>query len=171
MTDSDGPLLYGVPGAEVLHLDPVTVYELSIDPWLDEPKHRPAIIEEWSARPIGEMLMSADLVIEHVIEMFEEGDEYCADQLGDAAHDPDVIAAFDAAVKLLGSKCSYLMADTLRRSMQVTWNEQGEPLLDGLPLLPPKKPTVDELLDNLGQSVAAAKAAKAGSSDEPGGTS
>lgn len=133
--ESDPKHLYGVPGAERMWFDPADVYESEIEPWVDENDRRPMQIEEWSSSPAGEFLPAGWQIAEWIAETAcDDMVEFLADDLMEAAKAADVIEAADHLRDLLGSKVSGRMAHALLRTMTVTWNEQGEPLLDGEPM-------------------------------------
>ena len=125
-------LLYGVPGAEIMYTDPCTCYECDIEPDLIEATSY--TIEEWTARPISWSIPSAERTIELVMEQVE--DEYSGeDDLLSAAAIEACIPSFSAALQVLKSKIrEWMQADRLVRLMTITFDEAGEPLLDGEPL-------------------------------------
>jgi hypothetical protein len=128
--------LYGLPGAEVLHLDPATVYESEIDPWLDEHKGSWEI-EEWSVAPKVARLMDAGSIIERVVEWAVDDscpDEHACEDIEKAGRDPEVLAAFENARQVMASKFNYEYADKIVTTHLVTWDDQSEPLLDGEPM-------------------------------------
>jgi hypothetical protein len=130
--------LYGLIGAEYLQNDPATVYEN----WEChvEPEDRPErlVIEEWSSEPLGKKLPDSWSVIEHIIENASDdlGFEDAYEALHNAGENPEVVVAFDAALKLWASKMEHgwRYGDTLLRELVITWDESGEPLIDGEPL-------------------------------------
>lgn len=129
--------LYGVPGAEVLHFDPAGTYEAKIEPWLDEDDRSPREIEEWSVRDSIDHVPSIDVLLEWIIDWTAENGELTEDgfeAFENAAKHPDVCQAADALLHALASKVTFRMADKHLRSLWVTWNEAGEPMLDGEPL-------------------------------------
>ena len=129
------PLLYGIPEGEDMELDPASVYEREYEPYREEGDNRPRYIEEWSSTDASTWLMHTDWIIEHVVELSgEELGEGGHPQLEAAGKDPDVIAAFEAARALMASKITYLMANKKLRTLTVTWDEEGQPLLDGEPM-------------------------------------
>lgn len=138
MADNSDVRLYGVPGAEVLYLTAAEVYESDIDPWLDDDDpHKPRQIEEWSVAPPRHGMPSAVTIIEDITERV--GDDWLPDEWAYAAMEragkaPEVVAAFDAALDLLASKFDYKVADKCLTTHTVTWNDEGEPLLDGEPM-------------------------------------
>jgi hypothetical protein len=142
--------LYGFDGDEYLQSDPVTVYENWANDWdfpsclTDPDGFAPEpftlgqlVIEEWSTRPVGDGLVSADRILEWIYDgfcddaVFDEAGEACER----AASDPEVVAAFEAARSLMASKITgWKMADRKLRDLIVTWDENNEPLLDGEPM-------------------------------------
>lgn len=160
MTQSD-ERLYGLPSDEHLEFDPATVYEHeswlnaqddtweereSTDPLVPgymEPVPPPGfsfVIEEWSVAPPRRHLPAADRVLDYICEWVSDNgeiDEDGYDAWSSHADDPDVVAAFDAALDLLASKITYRMADKLVATHVVTFDAAGEPLLDGEPMYHP----------------------------------
>lgn len=141
-SDDERPL-YGLDFDEYLHDDPESVYELWADDRdVDDRPERLEIIE-WSVVTMGTFLPDADRVIDRVMSrledepIFEEGYEAILQ-----AADDDVRAAFKSAVDLWSSKIhGWRQADKELRRLIVTWNEQGEPLLDGEPMYVKAVPT------------------------------
>jgi hypothetical protein len=125
--------LYCVPGAEECFDNPGDAYENGIEPYLPDERE---VIEEWSVHSPSHHLPSADRVAEYVYEFASdvEMDENCDEDYQRASLDPDVVAAFQAALDLLASKVTYRMADQLVATHLVTWDEKGRPLLDGEPM-------------------------------------
>jgi hypothetical protein len=129
--------LYGVPGAEVLHLDPAAVYESAIDPWVDEHDRRPWEIEEWTVAEKIDRLMRTVDIVERVVEWTVDDtcpDEQACEDIERAGRDPEVVAAFESARQVMASKLNYEYADKRVATHTVTWDDQGEPLLDGEPM-------------------------------------
>jgi hypothetical protein len=100
----------------------------------DDSSRRPRIIEEWAVMPATSHLPSAEQVLEYMAEWVgEQGevDEYGCDHWAFGVTDPDVVAAAENLRIVFASKISYRMADKMLREHLVTWNEAGDPLLDG----------------------------------------
>jgi hypothetical protein len=142
MTDH---MLYGFEGDEYLDYDPAAVYERwANDHDYDPPNMlmadwgRPEKLEiiEWSSNSGDEFMPSAARIAEWASEvycddaMFEDP----GDQMGKAASAPDVIEAFEAARQLMLSKVAFRFADRELRKLTVTWDAEGQPLLDGEPM-------------------------------------
>lgn len=128
--------LYGLVGAERLHDDPATVFDSEIEDQFDPMPER-IEIEEWSVTPQRNHLPAADTLLEWVAEWTVENalvDEVWSDHIYDGVALPDVVAATEALLDLLASKNQYRMADKHLRSLWVTFDEGGEPLLDGEPM-------------------------------------
>lgn len=140
--------LFGLPGAEYMLDDAVSVYER----WADdcEYDHRSAIpalgfsrpdkveIEEWSAQPLRHLLPAVDhlleLVGEHVLDETSLG---AYDVVFEADTDPAVGEAFQAALDLYGAKLvGWRQADKLLHTHEITFDDHGAPLLNGQPLYP-----------------------------------
>ena len=132
--------LYGLPGAESMHFDPETVYETSIEPYVDEHDRRPQVIEEWSVLPPISHVPLADSILEYIVEwvaedgMITEGGYEQWDRL---TKDPEIIAAAENLRTVLASKVQFRMADRHLRDHLVSWDEEGEPLLDNQPMYVP----------------------------------
>lgn len=135
---ADDEMLYGVPGAEVLWDDPAACWEAEIDPyWADSEAVAFWTIEEWSVYQPAHHLPHRDVIVECVCEMIAdcgEVSEGAADAWEDAARDPEVQAALDAWLTLWASKIGWRQADRLLRTLTVTRDSAGEPLLDGEPM-------------------------------------
>lgn len=131
--------LYGQPGDENMEFSAEAVYE-NWEIWHDasDPEDRvPFDIEEWTAVPLREFMPTAKAIIEWVLERTSEDDlsEGALDHLDGLEKNPEVIAAFESARTVLGSKITgWSQADKLVRTLRVTWDEAGEPLLDGEPM-------------------------------------
>ena len=133
----DETRLYGVPGAEHLHFDPAACYETDIECWVDEHDRRPRLIEEWSVKDCTDHLPAADDLLLWMVEWTGDHGELDEDGFGafeNASKKDDVVAAAEALRTLLASKVGYRMADQHLRTLTVTWDDQGEPLLDGEPM-------------------------------------
>ena len=101
--------LYGQPGAEAMQLDIDTVAERL---WWDNDTERVVIIEEWTVTDSRSMLPKVDIVLDDLLERCTSVcDEYWYEDLQAAVKSPDVVAAFEQALSLLGSKIHYWMAD------------------------------------------------------------
>lgn len=129
--------LYGVPGAERMDFDLASAYESQIEPWHDEHDNRPLTIEEWSVCDTVSHVPPVDLILDNACEW--AGDNGLLDEDGfyafeNAARRDDVRAAFQAALDLWASKVKFRMADKCLRTYTVTWDEHGNPLVDGEPL-------------------------------------
>ena len=96
--------LYGLPGAEYMKDDPDEVIVAWIDDRGSLHEHAEEVrVEEWSARPLCHWLPDADSVLAWIAEsageeVFEEGSE----AFFEASCDPDVVAAFEAALTVFG---------------------------------------------------------------------
>ena len=88
-------------------------------------------------RPVADHLPSVDWIIETVLEnVAEEGllDEHGFEDFENACFADDVKAAAEAFRESVASKVKYRMADTLVATHEVTWDDNGDPLIDGEPL-------------------------------------
>lgn len=136
-SSADPTRLFGIPGAERLHLSLQDCYESDIDPWHDEPDHQPKMIEEWTVAPKRAHLPDASCVVDDIVERCADGyelDEYAVDEIENIGKRDDVKAAADALLDLIASKITYRMAEKLVAEHKVTWTEEGDPLIDGEPL-------------------------------------
>jgi hypothetical protein len=124
--------LYGVPGAEVMHFDPATVYESEIEPTGDEHPER-AEIEEWSVHPPRALLPSAEALMEWISEWTADYGEVSAD-FDILPETAEVKQAAEFFLDHVASKITWRQADKHVASHWITWDEKGEPLMDGKPL-------------------------------------
>lgn len=133
--------LFGFDGDEVLHFDLADVYERWADdnPPDDPMSDRPEKLEilEWTSKPAGAFLPDADYVIERVMRFMEDAEvsEELYEEVADANSDADVVAFFQAALDVWGSKCGrYCMTDKVVATHVITWDENNQPLLNGAPM-------------------------------------
>lgn len=120
MTETTLPNLFGEPNSEYLKDTAEAVMDRACDD-MDEPNtiNRVVRVEEWSAGPITKHLPSARDLVERVAELAgDELDDEAAEALDDGGYDPEVLAAFEAALALWHEKCrpKYRMADRLLRT-------------------------------------------------------
>lgn len=136
--------LYGLKDDEYMETDPGTVYDRWMDDRFDDDYYpeEGIVIEEWSALPLSHFAPRTDLLLEHVGEWWRDDlHEEALDSISDALADHEVIAAFDAAIALLGSKMTgWLQADKRLATHRITWTAEREPLWDGEPLFRPSLP-------------------------------
>ena len=128
-------LLYGFDGDEFLDDDPEDTYERWAE-WQDEtrrgPDSPPLHISEWSSKSLAHLLPSVDRLIGWANEY--ASDDACWEEAGEAldrtAADPDVVAAFAAALHVWGQKLEseFRVADVHRRTVTVTWGADGAPV-------------------------------------------
>lgn len=125
--------LYGVPGAELCWPDLGSVYELQIEPDLVEKVPSPRVIEEWSVWPAVALLPSArdllDRLIEDAAENAGTGDYY--DSVEHLAREPELLALAQGLVDAFAGRITYSVADKRLAEHTVTWDDEGEPLIDG----------------------------------------
>lgn len=136
---TDTPNLFGLPDDEWLQNDLATVYEnweCDVDP-----EHRtPFVIVEWSAKPIGEFVQSADHIIERLYDWLADDDvalDRNTESIDRAFADPGVLIAFEAARAVLVRRLNmtgWRNADREVKRHHITWDEAGQPLVDGEPL-------------------------------------
>lgn len=134
----DVTTMFGLPDAEHVQLDPVSVWESQIEPFVDHHDLRGEwVIEEWAMKPITFGEWAAFNAAETAVEnLWDEIDESAAEQLHNAAKADDVVAAFQVALDLLASKVNYMMCDEIVAKHRVTRDAEGEPLLNGEPMFP-----------------------------------
>lgn len=140
MSNAGPSRLFGVPHAETLYTSVADAYECQVEPWADDHDRRPRIIEEWTVcEPISH-LPSAASIAEQV---FENACDDAPDGYFDAgAHvwrEDDVQAAAEALRQAIAGHITYRVADTRVAEHQITWDEQGEPLVDGEPMYVPAR--------------------------------
>lgn len=129
---TDQITMFGLPDAEHVQEDPISVYDSQIDPYREEHERGPWIIEEWTMKPITFGQWAAFNAAETAVEnLWDEIDESAAEQLHNAAKADDVVAAFQTALDLLASKVSYMMCDRKIASHTLTIDDDGEPVLNG----------------------------------------
>lgn len=145
--------LYGLPGDEWMEHDPAGVYERweCNNDTEDSECRVPFLIEEWAAVGLGQILRAdcAGRVLEWLGDDLYESEvsEGAADAIAAAVVDPEVVAAFEAAVQVLRQRLNrtgWLQADTKVQDMAVTWDADGKPLLDGNPMYVPSAVRDDE---------------------------
>lgn len=130
--------LYGLPESEDLYFDPASVYESECEPFIDPIEEREAgrsfTIEEWTVHPPQEHLPKVGHVLDFIAEWPDEWGEVSegySEHLGKAMDNDDVRAAVQALIDVIASKVTYRMAAEQVATHKVTWDDEGEPLLDG----------------------------------------
>lgn len=120
--------LYGRPGAEYLYDDLATVYEEA--DWGERPDR--VEIEEWTVTEPIEHLPNATTALEYLAECAcDELVEHVWCTWETAATDPDVVAAMQATLELLASKVTGRMASKHVATHTITFDDEGEPILNG----------------------------------------
>lgn len=126
--------LYGLPFSEAMSFDLESVYEQA-DYWTGADDERPerVVIEEWTVAEPSDHLPAAAHVLEHLLENWisEEVTEAVWDHWSDAAAHTDVVAAMQTALDLLASKVDGRMASKRVATHIVTFDGEGEPILNG----------------------------------------
>jgi hypothetical protein len=129
--------LYGFEYDEYLQTDPVTVYEN----WWDDNDHddKPESLEivEWSTVDLNTQITPAHLILERLAENI--GDEFGYGEAGEAAdkacQHPEVIEACERLRSTIAAHFTgWFAADKKLRVLTVTWDDNGQPLLDGEPM-------------------------------------
>lgn len=123
--------LYGLPGAEVLYLQPAEVWESELDCREHGAPEEGWEVEEWTTVSPREHLPRADVLIEHIMdrwvgdEMDEEGFEHWADHASEEEA--------EAFLSAWAARVSYRMTGKQVGSHRITvvgdepyWN--GEPM-------------------------------------------
>lgn len=124
--------LWGIPDAVDMYFDAAAAYEAEIDPYADEHDRRPRVLEEWTVTDPVSHFPAADWITEWIAESACEGiTEHGHDAVMDLANHPDVLAAAEALRQVMAKHLTYRMADTLVAEHTVTWDADGNPLLDG----------------------------------------
>jgi|GEM_PF-6318819 len=140
-TEPTSASLFGLEGAETMDDDIGATYERWLDDLFDDDDKSGSLkIEEWSSRPLGESLPSAERILEWVADMC--GDDCWDDDALEAVQRgsgrPEVVAACEAFRAEFASKITgWRMADRLIATHLITWDDAGEPLVDGEPLYRP----------------------------------
>lgn len=140
--------LYELADDEMFSDDPAAAYEVweceTDEEWIQEfgrhpgnPEGTALTIIEWEAGPISDYLSSGKRIIERELEILWE------DYLGDWAEplldrisdNKEIIEAFEQArTKLAASMTGWTVATKQLRTIEVTWDESLQPLLDGDPM-------------------------------------
>jgi hypothetical protein len=128
--------LFGVPGSENLHDDIGAAYESQVEPWVDEHDRRPRVIVEWTTLPPGSSFRSADSIVEWLVEdAADDAPDGFYDTVAHLDRDPEVLAAAEALRSLLVAKGgAYWIGDKRVAEHTITWDDAGEPLVDGKPM-------------------------------------
>lgn len=132
-------LLYGLVDAERLFFDPAEVYECDIEPVMDQ-RAEGVEIEEWSTHEPDHHLPTAEHLLEWMGEWTAdcgEVDEGWHDKFNDIAKTEPVLAAAETLRAAIAGPMNYRMAKDRLRTLLLTWDENGEPLIDGGPLYVP----------------------------------
>ena len=131
--------LYGIPGAEYMSTTPEAVYEEIIDDMFDIAAESelhlqpPVEIEEWDVHEPEYHMPAADAILEWIEEWTYDNGELMGDfEL--PISDPEVKKAAETLLTTIASKTWFRMARNKLGSLWVTWNEEGNPLLDGKPM-------------------------------------
>lgn len=132
--------LFGLPGSENLETDLGSAYEMQIEPYADEADRGPRTIEEWTVLPAGSTFRSADSIVEWLCEdASDDAPEGWYDSVAHLDRDPVVLAAAEALrVALIERSAPYWIADKRVALHLVTWDDDGEPLVDGERLYRPR---------------------------------
>lgn len=133
--DAEEMRLWGTPGAERMELEAASAYESQIDGFdgSDDPKEW--VLEEWSVAPRGSSVPVASSILEWMVESAaDELVEGGWEDLEDIARRPEVIAAAETLRQAMASRVRFWMADDLLATHSVTFDDAGEPLLDGEPM-------------------------------------
>lgn len=130
--------LFLLPGSMRAHNSVAEVYEVEIEALLSDhgPRLEEWVVEEWSALPASHFLPDvnwvAELVAEHAAD--DMGTDHIWDHWEGPSKDPDVLAAFRAAMELMASKVTYRMCHEKIGEHIVTFDATNRPLADGEPM-------------------------------------
>lgn len=133
--------MYGVAWAEELFFDIAEAYETwDACQYVEDERPESLTIERWTVCPIDNAIPEATSIIERIVDDYCDdcGMEGAGEAMNEAGRDPDVVAAFTAARELLLSKFTWREADRLDGKHVITWDERGEPLVDGEPMYVPR---------------------------------
>lgn len=140
MDDAD-ERLWGTPGAEMMYLDVGTAYESEIEMWVDEDRDKVWKLEEWSVQPQGSTVPSPGAILEWMEESAcDELVEGGYEQIADITKDPEVRSLAEALCQAFVKRVTFRMADKLLATHVVTFDADGEPLLDGEPMYVKRAP-------------------------------
>lgn len=125
--------LFGLPGSEHLETDLGSAYEMHVEPYDDEHDRRPVVIEEWSVLPAGSTFRAADSIVDWLCEdAGDDAPEGWYDSIAHLDRDPVVLAAAEALrAALIARATPYWIADKRVAEHTITWDDEGEPLVDG----------------------------------------
>ncbi len=106
--------LYGQPGDETLRSELMDVWELSIEPLLDDDNLGPWIIEEWSVTDPATQIPDAATVVEWIEEHTSDTGVFTDDpwQHGRPSNNPEIIEVAQRLVDLIAAEVSWFQADT-----------------------------------------------------------
>lgn len=130
--------LYGISDAEYLHTTPESCYETEIETYLygEHPElclHPPIEIEEWDVHPPEYHMPNADRLLEWIEEYsYDYGEIMGEFEL--PTSDPEVKKMAENLLFTIANKTWWRMARHKLGSLWVTWDEEGNPLLDGKPM-------------------------------------
>lgn len=128
--------LYGTPGAEEMHFSVADAYEMQVELDLDDEDRQPCVIEEWTTLPAGSTFLSAAGIVEWLCEnAADDSPEGWYHSIAHLDRDPKVLAAAEALrTALIEQATPYWIADKRVAEHLITWNDAGEPLVNGEPM-------------------------------------
>jgi hypothetical protein len=129
--------LYGVPDAESLYDDLGSAYERQIEDYVDDHDRRPRVLVEWTVHPPKHHLPHASTIVEWLAERAAEDggiDEGYSDHIDAIMRAPEVLVAADALLDAIAARITYRMAHEKVAEHVITWDAEGEPLVDGTPM-------------------------------------
>lgn len=127
--------LYGLQGAEELHGTPEEVYELEIDPNYEPNPDQRVEIEEFDIHPPRYHLPDVERLLEWIAEWTEEMGEVSEGfNIDSVITKAEVKSAAEVLLDSIAERITYRMANNHLRSLWVTWDAKGEPMLDGEPM-------------------------------------
>jgi hypothetical protein len=133
---TDDRRLYGLPEAEWMESDPSAVYESAEENFDSRPES--FTIEEWSVHPPRYHLPTSDVLIGWIADwVADNGGRIMDGVMGFEVESAEATVAAEALLQVIANNITGMMADKRLRTLTVTWNSDGGPLLDGEPMYLP----------------------------------
>ena len=133
--------LYCLPGAETCYDDIATVWELDIEPFVDEHDDRTTrLVEEWTVHPPRyhlDITTPPATLLELILERVHDGGELTMDgEPGDwfNAKNPGLLAAAEALLDAIASTVTRRQCADLVATHVVDWSDPENPTVDGEPM-------------------------------------
>lgn len=131
--------LYGLNGAEYLSTTPESVYETDIEDYHYNVEQSelhlqpPVEIEEWDVHSPEYHMPAPDQLLEWIEEWTYENGELMG-EFELPINDPEIKELAGFLLAAIANKTWWRMARNKIGSLWVTWDEEGTPLLDGVPM-------------------------------------